>query len=258
METIRQSKFRRIIALILAIVFTQGFYSCKKSDDIGLSEEKLAAIDGEEIFKGIFFLEGSLPNEVKFLKSKLAVANDINLSNEVRIQKQKIVDEIISNINSVSPNYFKELEKAFKSENYYDLNEDIKKGSELIYVGLLQSETMKQLAPEVKTLLSKIDINSYDLKKPEEVKRFMEDINDVPGVESKEAALAAVVAVVAVVVVVTVAVAVSWVGAVQVGGFFLAWVETVGPESSSKKNPLSDFDSELLTRDLISAVASQR
>lgn len=256
MKTIKKSKFSKLLSIAMSILLIQGFYSCSSDDNATISKAELSALKGEEIFKGIFFLEGNLPSEVKFLNKKLEVANEINMTEDVSKAKSQIIEEIILGIKEVNPNYFSDLKRSFDSKNNYALNDNIKKGADLLYVGLLKSDKMTELTPEFKKLFEKLDMDSYDFQNKTELNRFLNDVNTLAENDNEVEAMfvAAVIAVVAVIAAVTVAVGVSWVGAVQVGGYFLAWVKTIGHKEKIQQSIINDFDSELLTRDLINAI----
>jgi|GEM_PF-5055119 len=257
MKTIKKSKFSKLLSIVMSILLVQGFYSCSSDDNSALSNAELSALKGEEIFKGIFFLEGNLPSQVKFLRKKLEVANEINMTEDVSKAKSQIIEEIILGIKDVSPSYFSDLKKSFNSKNNYALNDNIKKGADLLYVGLLKSEKMTELTPEFKKLFEKLDMENYDFQDKAELNKFLNDVNSLAASDDEIQAIfvAAIIAVVAVIAAVTVAVGVSWIGAVQVGGYFLAWVKTIGPKTLNDENSIiNDFDSELLTRDLINVI----
>jgi len=178
------------------------------------------------------------------------------MTEDVSKAKSQIIEEIILGIKEVNPNYFSDLKRSFDSKNNYALNDNIKKGADLLYVGLLKSDKMTELTPEFKKLFEKLDMDSYDFQNKTELNRFLNDVNTLAENDNEVQAMfvAAVIAVVAVIAAVTVAVGVSWVGAVQVGGYFLAWVKTIGHKEKIQQSIINDFDSELLTRDLINAI----
>lgn len=258
------------MSITLSILLVQGFYSCSSDDksrieftknttnsnqNSYLNKTGVNNLNGEEIFRGIFFLEGNLPQQVKFLNKRIETANEINMDEDASLIKSQIINEIVGGINDVSPSYFEDLEESYNKKDYYALKENIKVGADLLYVGLFNSNKMQEIAPEFKLLFENLDMDSYDFQDKNELNRFLSDINDFSENNNEVSAIfvAAVVAVVAVIAAVTVAVGVSWVGAVQVGGYFLAWVKTVGPIQEIS-GVLNDFDSELLTRDLIDAL----
>lgn len=259
MTKIKKTLFSKLLSITLSILFMQGFYSCSSEEENPLiNSTDLSALTGENVFKGIFFLEGNLPSQVKFLNKKLEVASEIDMPEDVSEAKTQIISEIISGINQVNPTYFSDLKQSLHLKDNYALNENIKKGADLLYVGLLKSKKMSEMTPEFKQLFEKLDMNSYDFQNKTELNRFLKDVNALAKDSNKVQAIfvAAVVAVVAVIAAVTVAVGVSWIGAVQVGGVVLAWVKVVGPSPSDEisQKVINDFDSELLTRDLINAI----
>ena len=164
MTKIKKNIFSKLLSITLSVLFMQGFYSCSSEEESPLvNNTDLSTLTGRDVFKGIFFLEGNLPSQVKFLNKKLEVANEIDMPEDVSEAKTQIISEIIDGINQVNPTYFSDLKKSLNLKDNYALNKNIKKGADLLYLGLLKSKKMSEMTPEFKQLFEKLDIDGYSM-----------------------------------------------------------------------------------------------
>lgn len=258
MKKIRHSKFGKLTAFVLALLITQGLYSCKKDNTLE-TNNKLSNLSGEDIFKGIFFLQGEFPKEVNYLSKKLEISNGLVLDKKVSVAKDKIINEVVAEINRVNPKYFSDLKKTLYSKNYDELNESIKAGGDLLAVGLVKSNTMKRIMPQYQRVASELDLGSYDFEDKTDTKRFMSDVAAIPATDMMDdyyeaMVFAGVIAIVAAAVAVTVAVVVSWVVAGQVGAYALVALKVKVVGEAGSPQVIDSFDSQLLTKDMMHAL----
>jgi SdpC family antimicrobial peptide len=82
---------------------------------------------GEEIFKGIFFGQGEVAEQLatSFTKDQLALNNGK--------EAKKETDKIVKEMKKLDKHYFKDLKKAVYNEDYLLTKELLNKGGELFY-----------------------------------------------------------------------------------------------------------------------------
>jgi hypothetical protein len=111
---------KKIIGFAILIPLLSLFiiFGCQNDRD----DQKPAQLNysGEEIFRGIFFSQGDLPNQIEALKpehekSEAAIATNKN----VKEFKLDFSNEIVKSINLLDPMFFNNFKKQMESKNYY-------------------------------------------------------------------------------------------------------------------------------------------
>lgn len=84
---------------------------------------------GEELFRGIFFLQGDVVNYIPELKK---VKDSVPDAKEPEGEVLKFMDSIILAMNEIDPAYFKKLENAIYSKNPNQIKSELEYGAELL------------------------------------------------------------------------------------------------------------------------------
>jgi len=107
------------------------FTSCTQyeSDDLDLSKSNyINNYSGEEIFKGIFFLDENFASNIEILNT--SILYDEIYKNEYLINNLKDASTLISNeIRKSDPLFFENFEQLIKSKNEFKIKEAIEYGS---------------------------------------------------------------------------------------------------------------------------------
>jgi hypothetical protein len=198
------------------ILFTT---SCTKDtlNPTSAGNSKYADYSGEDIFKGLFFFQNELSNDVSHVKEIKSEMNDLVLNGDVKLTAEKsnltekdintsikeMSDITISYISKNYPTFFDEFEQVMKSGNFYEMERVMDLSSQLIDQSLLSSEKYQAASiinkemgkdPELKE-----QILALDLTKKEDTKKLEILLNSVEGlkgeVHQKAAAFVTVLAV---------------------------------------------------------------
>ncbi|KZS41633.1 hypothetical protein AWE51_19735 [Aquimarina aggregata] len=97
---------------------------------------------GEEIFRGIFFLEGEAAYDLTVLRAKVNPINETINTKSIEIQKlsRDIKDEIIEEIKNLNPDFFDDFRKHINSTDHHTIDLAITNGSEIIKIVGLNSK----------------------------------------------------------------------------------------------------------------------
>jgi hypothetical protein len=119
----------------LVLIITSFLYtSCStnevnnEKDDsfLGNSSElqsRIKEYDGEEIFRGIYFLEGEFVEEMNYLKQSKNEMNQYVLKPGELDEKIKFVNSVVSEIKNINPNYFKNFKLSLSTNNLFELKQ---------------------------------------------------------------------------------------------------------------------------------------
>lgn len=160
----------RLIALVMAILVM--FVSCEQYDNI----ENHIDYTGEEIFKGIFFLQNEIADNISFLKDTKKEIENASKSADIIQKLDEISVYTISYINIKYPRFFNDFEKTIKSGNLYQIENEINKSSNIIEQSMLASSeyskyyALSKSLEQNPNLLDKI--RSLDLTDKEGIKEL--------------------------------------------------------------------------------------
>ncbi len=139
---------------------------------------------GEEIFRGIFFSQGDLPNHIDALKanheqSEAAMAANKNVK-EFKLDFSK---EIIKEINTLDPNYFSQFKKQMESKNYFAMQLAISNALKMIKAGGYRSKYSGYFKLSDKLESKKADFTSkefqnIDINTPDGITKYKSLIKD--------------------------------------------------------------------------------
>lgn len=136
----------KIVMLVLLTIIT---LSCYKQT-VGLDDNKnnskrktnKLVLSGESIFREIFFLEGSISNELPSLSQRAKALNDISTKNEnVAFYRKDLADDLIKNIKDINPNFFSKFQQKIKSDDYFEVQSILKESGDILQqAGLLSQK----------------------------------------------------------------------------------------------------------------------
>jgi SdpC family antimicrobial peptide len=148
MKKIRKISQNPIV--ILLVLFNFIFVSCNrdtfgnesKTSELVKKRELVKKIDGEQLFRQIFFLQGG--NSSNVLKNlpyySVNIENLQSLSEKQQIEQNKFVDEIISIINKNDSEYFNKFQKIVESDDPYEIDNSLKNCSETIINSITETQ----------------------------------------------------------------------------------------------------------------------
>lgn len=264
MKTIiyRNEKF---IAIFFTFILL--FSSCTNSDFFDSKNESLDSFSGEDIFKGLFFLNENFASQIEILENSI-LYNEINTNSDMQKSLDWASNIVINEINKHDPTFFEHFEQMVKSRNEYQISEAIDNGSkkllEFYNLVLKENGITEKIFSEIlasgdyENVVDKY--GNLDSKKLNEYLSQVDETVDysLAGSAQKQACLAAAVVTVAFFVAagaVLVAGAIAIVGAIS-GGVVISLAAAIGVyiEIAAGKN--SNTSNELGREVLISQIAS--
>lgn len=196
-------KYSKTIALLLTFSFI--FASCSQQDDsltnksisndFSTLQRNISSYNGEEIFRGLFFLEGDFVNEINSLFESKKVFNLNNLSVEDKNKVKTFHDYIINEINKTQPNYFNEFKESLKSNNLYTVKQSLSNAGSLINQVGLSSNAYKKMFEISNEFITKgvdferDDIKNLDLSNPVDAEQFFNIMEQDYGLTNLESDL---------------------------------------------------------------------
>lgn len=131
-------KFGSKIAMILAASLL--FVSCSQYDDNLSDGNRLQdKYSGEEIFKGLFFFQNNISENVPLLKTMKESLDKMKNHEDITLALTDISNTTVAFINKKHPNFFNELKTVLKSGNRFEIEEKLSKASSLIEQALFSS-----------------------------------------------------------------------------------------------------------------------
>ncbi len=115
MKKIRQISNNPIVIVLILINFI--FVSCN-NDDLMISETKVK-YSGEELMKGLFFFQNDISSNVNFLRDYKQQIYSLGEKEEVNAELKNLSEVATNYINTYKPEFFKELQRAMYSGNFY-------------------------------------------------------------------------------------------------------------------------------------------
>lgn len=129
-------------------------------------------LTGEEIFKGIFFQEGDFVNMVKSISD--IKSHETKLSKEMQLEKQLLIEDVISNVNRIEPTFFDNFKDRIKGGDYIEIENAIKNGSDILLKGIIMSPKYGILAREAMELSDSVDFSKFDPSNESDLKMLQE------------------------------------------------------------------------------------
>jgi len=123
MKKIKFSKINmgwKVFSVITLVGVTLFLFSFK-----GRSGHKHQDFSGEQLFRGLIFMDGQVANLIPELKDRMEVKKLVALSPAQQEQERKIVNVIVREINANQPGYFDEFKKAMTSGDQQIINTNL-------------------------------------------------------------------------------------------------------------------------------------
>lgn len=148
--------------------------SCYQDSEIAKQD-----YSGEELFRGIFFLQGDVVNNLESLKPR---SNQLEVAQKANPESQEffdeLVDEIVMQIKLLDPEYFTNFKSQMASKNYYSMELALSNGTKMIKAAGLKSDKISgvfRLMVEIENKgvdFENEEFKTLDLEKPENVEKL--------------------------------------------------------------------------------------
>ncbi|SOU86796.1 hypothetical protein [Tenacibaculum dicentrarchi] len=159
-----KNSIRQIIVSAICALTTLINISCQKDDsyeEVHESTTSITSLTSEDVFKGIFFLEGDIPKQITHLenlkevydKELKKIDNYESSMNEIH----KIEDNIIERMKIIDPSFFKGFKEALAENNPLITEMAIKRGSNLFMNAMYSDINLKPFLVNSEFISEKID-----------------------------------------------------------------------------------------------------
>ncbi|MBW2963069.1 hypothetical protein [Mesonia aestuariivivens] len=186
------------LSMTMAILIL--FVSCTQYDEDvtqkAISEEandlmkRGANYTGEDIFRGIFFLEGKFVNQIPSLynakvERDIIIENPMFVSSYPELSEQYLNqeaglenDSLVLKIRELNPNIFAELKSSILSKDPYKVKDKLEDCALLLKSALLTNEKVEKNIKVIKDGKNRggIDPKNYDFTVKEDVERYNSDM----------------------------------------------------------------------------------
>ncbi len=157
-------------------------YGCQNSE----SDQQQTHLNysGEEIFRGIFFSQGELPNQIEALKAEHDKSVNIASTNKnVKDFQLDFSNEIIKAINNLDPTFFSQFKKQMESKNYYAIQLAMANATKMIKAGGYNSKysgyfKLTDKLESKKADFSTKDFQDLDISTPDGIAKYKSLIKD--------------------------------------------------------------------------------
>jgi hypothetical protein len=126
---------------------------------------------GEELFRGIFFIQGEVARKIEIFKPYFADQNKVN-----SIDRDELSDEIVKGIKMGYPSFFDDFESVLKSKDFNKIQYTLSNAGKLIQVVGNNSPKYKKYFKMVEKVVEDIDVSKYDLNNPNDKLKLQKDI----------------------------------------------------------------------------------
>jgi uncharacterized membrane protein (DUF485 family) len=231
-----------IIPLILSLLTFST--SCQQS-----IEKTDVSYSGEELFKGIFFMQGAASDKISLftkVKKEFPFENDMNAMK----QYNDIISEVMLVIKNESGDFLNQFKVAIESGDYFQVENILESGTKLLYASLFKSPTVAEYYQEALNLSQKINtdgligkdgnVNLEKMRQIDDLIRQKTENGQNLSSRTQACSLVAVCVVwIYLAAVQSAAVAVSVAGVVAVAAYAGAWIWTAVYVTKPKHKPNS-------------------
>lgn len=185
-------KSLRMYAPLAAIVLGLNllFVSCAPTanDTASIS----AKYSGEEIFRGLFFCQHGIADNIPQLSVAAAEINMLRANNkEVDQYLSSLATTTIDYINSHYPNFFDELQMAMYNGDYYQIQEKLNLSGKIIEQAILSSEEFAAMHSIGKEIIENAEltakIRALDLTQEADQKQLEKILATIDGIKEMNA-----------------------------------------------------------------------
>ena len=153
---------RLTYALFFLLIGLVAFQSCSNEGET-LSESAALGPSGEELFRGIFLMDGDVAQQIKSYEAVNAHLEDLKAKDaQLAGQFAEANDKLVRGVQELSPTYFDDLQKAISSKQFNDIEEELEKGALLVVIASIPHYFEQADLAEVEAALATIDISAYD------------------------------------------------------------------------------------------------
>jgi SdpC family antimicrobial peptide len=156
--------------------------SCGRDNVFPTSPSDSEVMTGEDIFKAVFFLEGKLADKLPSLKNSVQqrgkLYTDEQMSRKEFIEKNKFIEDMITNIQSVNQSFFKNFKREMQSKDVDRINMALNEASNVYIKAGLLSKTYGKVFKNAMNIAENIDISKYNIHTKEGMEKLKKDIKD--------------------------------------------------------------------------------
>jgi hypothetical protein len=158
--------------VVIPVVITMFVVSCKNDQDVAPPE-----LTGEEMFKGIYFFQGTAMNRLETLKPEYEKVEASLERNGMRAEYNDFMDQIMTQIKLLDPQYFDNFKSQLTSDNHYAIELAISNGWKMHTAAGYRTEYAEafKLAEEIKRKnvdFTSDKIRNLDFNKEEDIEMF--------------------------------------------------------------------------------------
>lgn len=180
LHVFRGTAFAKTLSVSLLTSFLTVSCSKDKQATVAPAVQAAAAdYTGEELFKGIFLLEGEVTTKIPYLQAFRSAVDKQKVANpEQAQQRQAQVEVLVNKVRKLNPAYYGELKAAIKSQNFDRIEATLKSGASLIEAASLASFTTQEDKDEFlqkQQAVKSIDASKYDFTKSQDVEKYIAD-----------------------------------------------------------------------------------
>lgn len=186
----------RSLATLLSLVFLFGlFQSCSKREELANEIHELDLYSGEDIFRGLFFLEGDFVDQIPSLKQQrinmdalmespmvlsMMKSKNIESKTEIETQIDNFKNKLTEEVKKIDPTIFGDLKKNITNGDVDLLERTMKQAAEVLNAAILQTEMVSKNVKLVDLAYKKdgISPNDYDLTTAEGIQKYNEKVID--------------------------------------------------------------------------------
>lgn len=246
---------RFLIMPLVLVILIFSIMSCQQH-----AESPKISYTGEQLFKGIFFMQGELANRIT-LFNKIKGAYDFESDPEVMVQYNNILEEVIIVMKKQSPNFFKQFKSSIESGDHFQVKDILSKGTDLLYASLFKVSIIADYYQEALNLSSQIntdglidDDGSVNISKMKEIDDLIkEKSRDGKSFSSRTEACSLIAVCVVWIylgVVQSAAVGVSVVAVAAVAIYAGVWFWVAAPELQERVSGQQTLQQELLINEI--------
>lgn len=173
----RKAAFARGMSLLLATSFAT--VSCTKKEVVNPTvatqvQADLHGYSGEQLFKGIFLLDGEVAAKLPSVQGpRLLIAKENSRNPEYIKFRAMRNQQIIEAVRTLDSKYLTELQTAVASQQFEQIEAVLLKGSQLLKAVCLNNANSEAQVAKAREALKSIDLAKYDFSKEKDVDAFV-------------------------------------------------------------------------------------
>jgi SdpC family antimicrobial peptide len=173
----RKAAFARGMSLLLATSFAT--VSCAKKEAVNPTvatqvQSDLHGYSGEQLFKGIFLLDGEVAAKLPSLQGPRLLIEKENSRNPAYIKFRALRNQqILEAVRTLDGKYLTELQTAVASQQFEQIEAVLLKGSQLLKAACLSNANSEAQVAKAREALKSIDLTKYDFSKEKDVDAFV-------------------------------------------------------------------------------------